>query len=265
MIILEEQAGLNAGLNKFRIRMPKLSVAKFISKNVKSANKDVGKAAKKYVTLKNAIAVGSIAAMVIPGGQVVGVAAKLAKLGRIGKLAVKAMKIAKSPLGQIVMNKIKNGIALNQSDQNVVTEMAVAQDQDPSTPNVLSPEQFSTVTAGSGLVQATQPTIDQKSNNVTPTPQQLQTIAQVKGVPADTLTMDSAVNEALPNESQLETISKVKDIPVDNLKEEVATKKEIVKNETANPTDKPNYTIPIVIGVGALGAVLLVTSSKSNQ
>ena len=100
--------------------------------------------------------------------------------------------------------------------------------------------------------------------NATPTPQQLETIAQVKGVPADTLATDTQVNEALPNDAQLETISKVKDIPVDNLKEEVATQKEMAKNETANPTDKPNYTIPIVIGVGALGAVLLATSSKSN-
>ena len=60
--------------------------------------------------------------------------------------------------------------------------------------------------------------------NATPTPQQLETIAQVKGVSAETLATDTQANEASPNDAQLETISKVKDIPVDNLKEEGAPK-----------------------------------------
>jgi hypothetical protein len=101
--------------------------------------------------------------------------------------------------------------------------------------------------------------------NATPTPAQLDTIAQVKGVPAESISTGTPTGEGVPNDVQLETLSSVKDIPVDNLREEAANQREASKNENGGSSDKPNYTIPIVIGVGAIGAILLATSSKSNQ
>lgn len=230
MIILEEQSGLNAGLNKG------LKIGRMLKKNVRLKN----------VSIKNAIKVGKVAIPLattamsfIPGG---GVASKIldSKAGKLftkikGSKAVKfATKIGKTKVGKFAINNV-----VKPTIKNAISGGGTKQVYDDS---------------GQGEVM----------QNATPTPQQLETIAQVKGVPADTLATDTQVNEALPNDAQLETISKVKDIPVHNLKEEVATQKEMAKNETANPTDKPNYTIPIVIGVGALGAVLLATSSKSN-
>ena len=223
MIILEEQTGLNAGLNRG------FNIGKMLKKNVRLKN----------VSIKNAIKVGKVAIPLattamsfIPGG---GVASKIldSKVGKLftkiknGKAVKFATKIGNSKVGKFAINNvikptIKNAIAYSDVEQGEVMQ------------------------------------------NATPTPQQLETIAQVKGVPAETLATDTQVNEASPNDAQLETISKVKDIPVENLKEEVAAQKEMAKNESATPTDKPNYTIPIVLGVGAVGAVLLATSSKSN-
>ena len=235
MIILEEQSGLNAGLNRG------LKIGKMLKKNVRLKN----------VSIKNAIKVGKVAIPIattamsfFPATAPIGIAAKIAKAGKfakiaakagkIGRIAMKVKKIAGSKVGQFAMNNfikptIKNAISGGGSQQ---------------------------VYDDSGQVEEMQ--------NATPTPQQLETIAQVKGVPAETLATDTQVNEASPNDAQLETISKVKDIPVENLKEEVATQKEMAKNESATPTGKTNYTIPIVLGVGAVGAVLLATSSKSN-
>ena len=232
MIILEEQAGLNAGLNRG------LKIGRFIKRNIKSAKKDI--------SIKNAIKVGKVAIPLattamsfIPGG---GIAGKIldSKVGRVltkfkNSKAVKfATKIGNSKVGKFAIN------------------------------NVVKPTIKNAISGGGSQEVYGDAQGGEVMQNATPTPQQLETIAQVKGVPAETLATDAQVNEALPNDAQLETISKVKDIPVDNLKEEVATQKEMAKNETANPTDKPNYTIPIVIGVGALGAVFLATSSKSN-
>ena len=235
MLILEEQSGLNAGLNKG------FKIGKMLKKNIRLKN----------VSIKNAIKVGKVAIPIattamsfFPATAPIGIAAKIAKAGKfakiaakagkIGRIAMKVKKIAGSKVGQFAMNNfikptIKNAISGGGSQQ-------VYDD------------------SGQG----------EEMQNATPTPQQLETIAQVKGVPAETLATDTQVNEASPNDAQLETISKVKDIPVENLKEEVASQKEMAKNESVTPSNKPNYTIPIVLGVGAVGAVLLATSSKSN-
>lgn len=230
MIILEEQTGLNAGLNKG------LKIGRMLKKNVRLKN----------VSIKNAIKVGKVAIPLattamsfIPGG---GIASKIldSKAGKLftkikGSKAVKfATKISKTKVGKFAIN------------------------------NVVKPT-FKNAISGGGSEQ-----VDDNSQqgevmqNATPTPQQLETIAQVKGVPAESLSSDAQINEASPSDAQLETISQVKDIPIENLKQEVATQKEIAKNESATTTDKPNFTIPIVIGVGVVGAVLLATSSKSN-
>lgn len=231
MIILEEQSGLNAGLNKG------LKIGRMLKKNVRLKN----------VSIKNAIKVGKVAIPLattamsfIPGG---GVASKIldSKAGKLftkikGSKAVKfATKISKTKVGKFAIN-------------NVVK---------PTIKNAISGGGTQQVYDDSGQAEVMQ--------NATPTPQQLETIAQVKGVPSEALSSDAQINEASPNDAQLETISQVKDIPIENLKQEVATQKEIAKNESATTTDKPNYTIPIVIGVGAVGAILLATSSKSNQ
>ena len=230
MIILEEQTGLNAGLNRG------LKIGKFLKKNVRLKN----------VSIKNAIKVGKVAIPLattamsfIPGG---GIAGKILD-SKAGKLFTKI----KSSKAVKFATKIGNSKVGKFAIKNVVK---------PTFKNAISGGGSEQVYDDSG-----QPEVMQ---NATPTPQQLETIAQVKGVPAETLATDAQVNEASPNDAQLETISKVKDIPVENLKEEVATQKEMAKNESATPTDKPNYTIPIVLGVGVVGAVLLATSSKSN-
>ncbi|MEO5775474.1 MAG: hypothetical protein ABIQ27_01135 [Flavobacterium sp.] len=230
MIILEEQTGLNAGLNRG------FKLGKMLKKNIRLKN----------VSIKNAIKVGKVAIPLattamsfIPGG---GIAGKIldSKAGKLftkikSSKAVKfATKIGKSKVGKFAIN------------------------------NVVKPT-FKNAVSGGGSEQVNDSPQSEVMQNATPTPQQLETIAQVKGVPAETLTADAETNEASPNDAQLETISRVKDIPVENLKDEVATQKEMAKNESAMPTDKPNYTIPIVIGVGVVGAVLLATSSKSNQ
>ncbi|MGX7666298.1 hypothetical protein [Flavobacterium pedocola] len=238
MIILEEQTGLNAGLNRG------LKIGKMLKKNVRLKN----------VSIKNAVKVGkklvpiaSMAMSIIPGG---GIASKLldSKVGKIltkvkSSKAIKlATKLGKSKVGKFAINNvvkptIKNAFAGNQS-QPVYNEL---QQVETSEPVEVMP-------------------------NATPTPAQLETIAEVKGVPAESLTTSTTeTGEAVPNDVQLETISKVKDIPVQNLKEEAQAQRETAQIENGVTTsDKPNYTIPIVIGVGAVGAILLATSSKSN-
>lgn len=224
MIILEEQAGLNAGLNKG------LKIGKMLKKNVRLRN----------VSIKNAIKVGKVAVPLattamsfIPGG---GVASKIldSKVGKLltkvknGKVVKFATKIANSKVGKFAMD-------------NVVK---------PTIKNAISG-------GGSQGYSETEPT--EMMENATPTPEQLETISQIKGVPSETL----EVNQSLPNDSQLDTISQMKDIPLENLKQEVAVQKEqAVSGSTTS--DTPNYTLPIVIGVGVVGAVLLATSSKSN-
>jgi hypothetical protein len=237
MLILEEQTGLNAGLNKG------LKIGKMLKKNVRLRN----------VSIKNAVKVGkavvpiaSMAMSIIPGG---GIVSKVLD-SKVGKLLTKvksskavkfATKIGKSKVGKFAINNVvkpavKNAIAGNQPQ-----------------PVYNDPPQ----------IEAPKPV--EVMPNATPTPAQLETIAEVKGVPAESLSTGTPTGEGVPNDAQLETLSQVKDIPVENLKEEVAVQRESAKIENSvTPTTKTNYTIPIVIGIVAVGGILLATSSKSN-
>ncbi|MCL9806961.1 hypothetical protein NAT51_15600 [Flavobacterium amniphilum] len=244
MIILEEQTGLNAGLNRG------LKIGKMLKKNIRLKN----------VSIKNAVKVGkavvpiaTTAMSFFPATAPIGIASKIAKAGKltkiatkagkIGKIAMKVKKIAGTKVGKLALNKIIKPVV-----NNAISKI---NNQPQSISNV---QQFET----------TEPV--EIMPNATPTPAQLETIAEVKGVPAESLTTGKAdTGVAVPNDAQLETISKVKDIPVQNLKEEVQAQKETAQLESgASTSDKSNYTIPIVIGVGAVGVILLVTSSKSN-
>jgi len=205
MIILEEQAGLNAGLNRG------LKIGRMLKKNVRLKN----------VSIKNAIKVGKVAIPLattamsfIPGG---GIAGKIldSKVGKVltkfkNSKAVKfATKIGNSKVGKFAIN------------------------------NVVKPTIKNAISGGGSQEVYDDAQGGEVMQNATPTPQQLETIAQVKGVPAETLATDTQVNEALPNDAQLETISKVKDIPVDNLKEEVATQKEMAKMKQQHQLTNP--------------------------
>jgi len=231
MVILEDHTGLNAGLNKG------LKIGKMLKKNVRLRN----------VSIKNAVKVGkkivpiaSMAMSIIPGG---GLVSKVLD-SKVGKLLTKvksskalkfATKLGKTKIGKLAINNVvkpafQNAIAGNQPQQIEASESV------------------------------------EVMPNATPTPAQIETIAQVKGVPAESLTTGTPTGEAVPNDAQIETLSQVKDIPVQNLKEEVQAQRETAQIENGTiSTDKPNYTIPIVVGVGVLGAVvLLAKSSKSN-
>ena len=245
MLILEEQTpGLNAGLNRG------LKIGKMLKKNVRLKN----------VSIKNAIKVGkavvpiaTTAMSFFPATAPIGIASKIAKAGKlakiaaktgkIGKIAMKVKKIAGTKVGQFALNKIVKP-AVNNAISKITNQSQSISDT----------QSFETADPAEAMP------------NTTPSPAQLETIAEVKGVPAESLTTGTTeTGEAIPNDAQLETISKVKDIPIQNLKEEVQTQKEASQIESGVTTsDKPNYTIPIVIGVGAVGAILLATSSKSN-
>ena len=73
---------------------------------------------------------------------------KLAKVAKAGKLATKAAKLANTTVGKIVVSKIKSGAKLTKRDVAVVNQIAVAQDVDPTTPNVMTKEEFSQVAPG---------------------------------------------------------------------------------------------------------------------
>lgn len=244
MIILEEQTGLNAGLNRG------LKIGKMLKKNVRLKN----------VSIKNAVKVGkavvpiaTTAMSFFPATAPIGVASRIAKAGKlakiaakagkIGKIAMKVKKIAGTKVGQFALNNIVKP-AVNNAISKISNQSQTISD----------PQSFETAEPAEVMP------------NATPTPAQLETIAEVKGVPAESLTTGTTeTGEAVPNDAQLETISKVKDIPVQNLKEEAQVQKETAQLESgASTADKPNYTIPIVIGLGAVGAILLATSSKSN-
>lgn len=225
MIIDENEIGLGFGLNKRAKKNggkgSKLGNA--LRKNVRLKN----------VNLKNAIAVGSIASTFIPGGQAVGIATKLAKVGKAGKLALKAKKLMGSKVGKFVMNKAKQGRALNAKEANVVTQIAVAQDVDTTTPNVMTSEQFSQATAGTGGVQADVPNA---KTNV----------------------------QSVPNEAQLETLSNIKEIPVDNLKEEAVNQITETTTATTETPKKDNTMLYIGIGAVAVIGIGLAMSKNTN-
>lgn len=215
MIVLEEQMGLNAGLNKG------LKIGKMLKKNVRLRN----------VSLKNAVKVGKvaipIATSIIPGG---GVASKLlnSKVGKVfskvknGKFIKTISKVAGSKVGQFAMN-------------NVVKPMI-------KQPSVDMSEQ-----------QIPEENLPQEL-----TPAQVQSIAQVKG-------FDASEVGTTPNDVQLETLSAIKDIPSEDLKQEALSQKEEAQNLSATTEpSKPNYVLPIVLGVVAVGGIYLATSSTSN-
>ena len=228
MLILEEHTGLNAGLNKG------LKIGKMLKKNVRMRNVSIKNAAK---VGKAVIPIASMALSIIPGG---GIVSKVldSKVGRLltkvkSSKAIKfASKLGKSKVGKFAIKNfikptVKNAFAGNQTQQ----------------------------------IEANQPV--EVMQNATPTPAQLQTIAEVKGVEAESISTGAPTGEASLNDAQIETLSQVKDIPVQDLKDEVQSQKETAQNENATvPTDKPNYTIPIVIGAVAVGGILLATSSK---
>jgi leucyl aminopeptidase len=114
---------------------------------------------------------------VIPGGQaltavaiaakigkaaklakIVLTASKLAKLAKVVKLGMKAYQLYKSPVVQAVMDKIKEGKQVTPQEESIVNQVAVANDIDPNTPNVLTPEEFKAV-APPNAVQAVAPII----------------------------------------------------------------------------------------------------------
>ena len=238
MIILEEYTGLNAGLNKG------LKIGKMIKKNVRLRN----------VSIKNAVKVGkkivpiaSMAMNIIPGGGLVSKvldskAGKLLTKVKSSKAIKFATKLGKTKIGKLAINNLvkpafKNAIAGNQS-QSAYNE----------------PQQ----------IEASEPV--EVMPNATPTPAQIETIAQVKGVSAESLTTGTPAGEAVPNYAQIETLSQVKDIPLQNLKEEAQAQTETAQIENGTiSTDKPNYTIPIVVGVGVLGAVVLLAKSSNSN
>jgi hypothetical protein len=243
MLILEDQTGLNAGLNRG------LKIGKMLKKNIRLKN----------VSIKNAVKVGKAIAPIattamsfFPATAPIGIASKIAKAGKlakiaakagkIGKIAMKVKKIAGSKVGQFALNNfvkpaVNNAISKVNNQAQSIND---AQSFEAPSPVDVMP-------------------------NATPTPAQLETIAEVKGVPAESLSTGTPTGEGVPNDSQLETLSQVKDIPVENLKEEVVLQRENAKIENSvAPTTKPNYTIPIVIGAIAVGGILLATSSKSN-
>jgi hypothetical protein len=216
MIVLEEQMGLNAGLNKG------LKIGKMLKKNVRLRN----------VSLKNAVKVGKVAIPIatsfIPGG---GVASKLlnSKVGKIftkvknGKLVKTISKVAGSKVGKFAIN-------------NVVKPMIKQPSAD------LSEQQ-----------------IPEENLQQELTPAQVQSIAQVKG-------MDASEVGTTANNAQIETLSVIKDIPSEDLKQEALSQKEEAQNQsTTTEVSKPNYVLPIVLGVVAVGGIYLATSSTSNQ
>ena len=211
MIILEEQTGLNAGLNRG------LKIGKMLKKNVRLKN----------VSIKNAVKLGkavvpiATAAMsFFPATAPIGIASKVAKAGKlakiaanagkIGKIAMKVKKIAGTKVGQFALNNIVKPVVNN----------AVSKISNGSQP-INDIQSFETAQPADVMP------------NATPTPAQLETIAEVKGVPAESLTTGTTeTGEAIPNDAQLETISKVKDIPIQNLKEEVQAQKEASQVES---------------------------------
>ncbi len=228
MIIDENEIGLGYGLNKG------LKVGKFLKKNVRLKN----------VNLKNAIAVGSIAASFVPaGGVATKLATKLTKLGKVGKLAKGAIKLANTKVGKFVLNKAKQGIALNSKEANVVNQIAVAQDVDNSTPNVMTPEQFENASAGTGAIQSDAPIVSSAP-------------------------VVRTNNTSVPNEAQIETLAKVKEIPKENLVEEAQNQQkeaDSIKEAGTGAPKKDNTMLYVGIGAVAVVGIGLAMSKGSNS
>lgn len=175
-----ENEGLSLGLNK-RARKNNgrgTKLGSLIRKNVRLKN----------VNLKNAVKAGSLASNFIPGGAVATKGVKvLGKLGKVGRLGKKAIALTKTGIGQVVMQKAKAGIALSRQEQKVATEIVVANETDPTTPNVLTPQEFNTIPTQEVQVDAPvfKPTVsaeertqEQEQERESPSPKPLQTEAK---------------------------------------------------------------------------------------
>ena len=148
LLSVEADNGLNAGLNKGFFKKIRI--------------KDVGKFAKKNLNLRNTIQAVSLVASVIP--VVGGLASKgigmLSKLGAVGRLATKAVALANTPMGQLVVSKVKDKIMLTPQETGFANQMLVANETDPNTPNVLTSAQFAAI-APPTAVQAQAPLVQQ--------------------------------------------------------------------------------------------------------
>lgn len=222
MIVNENEIGLGYGLNR-----RKGGFFRKIGKQISIKN------IKKAANLKNLIQVGTLAASFVPvGGAVAGkLAGKLDKLGKVGRLAKGAVKLANTQVGKMVIEKAKQGIAMSGQENQVLTQIAVANDVDTSTPNVLEPQEFEEVTQNTNLQQANAPVVNSSA-------------------PAN-----------VPNDAQLQTIANLKNIPAENLKEEVAT-------TTTATTDVKKDNTMLYLGAGAvavIGIALAMSKGSSTQ
>ena len=246
MIIDDNEIGLGFGLNKRRKNNGEGSrVGKFLRKNVRVKN----------INVKNAIAAASIGASFIPGaGAGAAIAIKAAKIGKITKaaqLALKAKKLLSSGVGRAIMGVVKNKLAtgqqINQNEEAFVNQVVVAQDTDPNTPNITTPEEFNQIAPGS--VQANAPTVKVSANEV------------------NRFVGSGNENSSGPSEEQLETISKMKGIPKENLTEEAQNQQkeaDNVKGAGSNPPSKKNNTMLYVAGGIGVLAVIGIAMSKSS-
>jgi hypothetical protein len=73
------------------------------------------------------------------------VAEKLTFLQQMGQIGDVASGLLESQTGQIVMDKLLNKQPLNANEAIVANSIAVANDTDPNTPNVLTSSQFHTI------------------------------------------------------------------------------------------------------------------------
>ena len=73
------------------------------------------------------------------------VAEKLTFLQRMGQIGNVASGLLESQTGQMVMDKLLNKQPLNANEAIVANSIAVANDTDPNTPNVLTSSQFQTI------------------------------------------------------------------------------------------------------------------------
>lgn len=106
---IEQEYGLNAGLNK-------LKIGRFIKRNLKSATKDIGKVAKFVTPIAS-----TILPVVAPIGG--GVASKLLN-SKVGKLAT---KVTKSKTGKTIGKGIKIVKAVKKSSAKPVTKASNVQ------------------------------------------------------------------------------------------------------------------------------------------
>ena len=176
MIVLEEQMGLNAGLNKG------LKIGKMLKKNVRLRN----------VSLKNAVKVGKVAIPIatsfIPGG---GVASKLlnSKVGKIftkvknGKLVKTISKVTGSKVGKFAINNVVKPMI---STSSMPMEQAVdMSEQIPmeSQSQELTPAQVQSIAQVKG--------VDASEVGTTANNAQIETLSAIKDIPSEDLKQEA--------------------------------------------------------------------------